>query len=139
MKKKWILVFMMILTMGMTACSSDSKESAVSEETVTEQQTENEETTESTAELTESTEAESEIKVESDPITGIVEKYEDQIITIKDPGDGLFYYFSTKNTQIAEEDSHIAVGDKVEITYQGLLGNEKNPGEAVKLVVLTVE
>ena len=72
--------------------------------------------------------------IESDPITGIVKKYEDNTIIIKDPGGGMFYYFSTKNTEIIEGDSPITVGDKVEITYQGLLGNESHPGPALKIV-----
>lgn len=69
----------------------------------------------------------------ADPIIGIVEKYEDNIIVIKDYGDGMSYYFSTKEAQIIEENSSIAVGDKVEITYQGLLGDEKNPGDCSKV------
>ena len=65
----------------------------------------------------------------ADPITGIVEEYTDDTITIKDPGDGLSYYFLLKDAQIVEGDLPIAVGDKVEVTYQGLLGDVKNPGE----------
>ncbi|MDE6389646.1 MAG: hypothetical protein K2L82_17865 [Lachnospiraceae bacterium] len=147
MKKKCILVFMMVLTMGMTACSSDSKENTVPTETSVEQETENNdvskaETKPDTAESPKSNNIENagteptadEENIESDPITGIVEKYADDIIIIKDPGDEILYYFSTKNAQIAEGDSPIAVGDTVEITYRGLLGDEKNPCEAVKIV-----
>ena len=64
----------------------------------------------------------------ADPITGFVEKYADNTIIIKDPGDGLSYYFSTKDAEIIEGDLPIVAGDKVEVTYQGLLGDEKNPG-----------
>lgn len=69
----------------------------------------------------------------ADPITGIVEKYADDTIIIKDYGDGMSYYFSTKDARIIEGDSPIAVGDKVEVTYQGLLGDEKNPGDCSKV------
>lgn len=69
----------------------------------------------------------------ADPIVGIVEKYENNIIIINDYGDGMSYYFSTKDAQIIEGNSPIAVGDKVEITYQGLLGDEKNPGDCSKV------
>lgn len=147
MKKKCILVFMIVLVMGMTACSSDSKENTVAAETNVERETENEDVPQ--AEIKPSA-AESpkfdntanakteptadEENPEVDPVTGIVEKYADNIIIIKDPGDEILYYFSTKDAQIVEGDSPIAVGDKVKISYRGLLGDEKNPGEAIKIV-----
>ena len=74
---------------------------------------------------------------ESDPIVGIVEQYEDNTIIIKDPGDEMLYYFSTQNAQIVEGDSPITVGDKVAVTYQGLLGDEEHPGEAMKVTADT--
>ncbi len=135
MEKKWILVFMIILAMGITACSFNSVEDAVSTESIVEQETESEKVAEtkiletknaamepSKSESTEDAGKESstaEENIESDPITGIVKKYEDNTIIIKDPGEG---------------DSPITVGDKVEITYQGLLGNESHPGPALKIV-----
>ncbi len=69
-----------------------------------------------------------------EPITGIVEKYAENIIVIKDECDGITYYFSTEGAQVAEGTVPIAVGDEVEITYQGLLGDEAHPGTAVKIV-----
>ena len=63
----------------------------------------------------------------------------------------MLYYFSTENAQIlegcstesakeAEGDHSIAVGDKVEISYRGLINfDEEHPDEAVKIVVITVE
>ncbi len=152
MKKKCILVFMIVLTIGMTACSSDPKEDTVPIGTNVEKEIENEdvskaETKPDTAETPSSDDIENaeteptvdEEIIESDPITGIVEKYADNTIIIKDPGDGILYYFSTKNAQIVEGDLPIAVGDKVEITYRGLLGDEKDPCEAVKIVADTVK
>lgn len=44
-----------------------------------------------------------------------------------------------ENAQPAEEDSQIALGDKVEISYRGTLDGEEHPSEAVKIVVITVE
>ena len=70
-----------------------------------------------------------------DPIIGIVDQFSDTIIVIKDAGDpDLVYYFSTQNAQVVEGDSPIAVGDRVAITYQGVMGDEEHPGEAVKVV-----
>ena len=70
-----------------------------------------------------------------DPIVGIVDKFADSIIVIKDAGDpDLVYYFSTQNAQVVEGDSPITAGDMVEITYRGVMGDEEHPGEAVKVV-----
>ena len=147
MKKKCILVFMIVLAMGMTACSSDSKENTVAAETNAERETENEDVpqaeikpsaadtpkSDNTANAKTEPTADEETP-EGDPVIGIVEKYADDIIIIKDPGDEILYYFSTKDAQIVEGDFPIAVGDKVEIIYRGLLGDEKNPAEAIKIV-----
>lgn len=136
MKKKFILMFMITLAMGMTACSSESKGDAVSVETDSRQETDKEEAEENTV---------------CDPIAGIVEKYEGNTITIKNPDDDMLYYFSTENAQIlegfstesaqeAEREPSITVGDKVEISYRGLIDfDEEHPSEAVKIVVITVE
>ena len=150
MRKKCILVFLFTLTMGLAACSSGSRESTGPAETILEQEPENKEPAISetnddetpkpeAAEDTEKETVQDEEVIEADPITGIVKAYADDTITIKDPGDGLFYYFSTENAEIIEGDSPIAVGDTVEITYRGLLGNEKNPGEAVKIAAVIVK
>ena len=70
-----------------------------------------------------------------DPIVGIVDKFSDNIIVIKDAGDpDLVYYFSTQNAQVVGGDSPIAVGDRVAVTYRGVMGDEEHPGEAVKVV-----
>ena len=135
MRKKCILVFLFTLTMGLAACSSGSRESTGPAETIMEQEPENKEPAESetnddetpkpeAAEDTEKETVQDEEVIEADPITGIVKAYADDTITIKDPGEG---------------DSPIAVGDTVEITYRGLLGNEKNPGEAVKIAAVIVK
>lgn len=167
MKRKCILIFLIVLTMGMTACSSESKENTVSVETDSPQETDQKKNTDTKDEETETNlvepskpkiaeedekaSPEDEEITEGDPITGIVEKYEGNKITIRTPEDDMLYYFSTENAQIlegfstenaqvAEGDSPIAVGDKVEISYRGLINfDEEHPDEAVKIVVITVE
>ena len=167
MKRKCILIFMIVLTLGMTACSSESKEDAVSVETDSPQETDKKETTDTKDEEAETNLVEpskpeiaeedgnvfleDEEITESDPIAGIVEKYEGNKITIRTPEDDMLYYFSTENAEIlegfstesahvVEGDSSIAVGDKVEISYRGLIDfDEEHPSEAVKIVVITVE
>ena len=167
MKRKCILIFMIVLTMGMTACSSESKGDSVSVETDSQQETDREETADTKTteietndvempkpEITEENRKaspEDEENTVCDPIAGIVEKYEGNTITIKNPDDDMLYYFSTENARIlegfstesaqeAEGDLSIAVGDKVEISYRGLIDfDEEHPDEAVKIVVITVE
>ena len=165
MKKKFVLIFMVVVAMGMTACSSELKEDAISLETDSRQETDKEETADTKTTETNDVELpkpeiteedgkaspEDEENTVCDPIAGIVEKYEGNTITIKNPDDDMLYYFSTENAQIlegfstesaqeAEGDSSIAVGDKVEISYWGLIDfDEEYPSEAVKIVVITVE
>lgn len=165
MKKKLILMSMIALAMGTTACSSESKGDGVSVETDFRQETEKEEIADTKTaetndvelpkpEITEEdrkTSPEDEENTVCDPIAGIVEKYEGSTITIKNPDDDMLYYFSTENAQILEGfstesarepegDLSIAVGDKVEVSYRGLIDfDEEHPSEAVKIVVITVE
>lgn len=172
MKRKFILIFMMVIAMAMTACSLESKKDTISVETESRQETDKKETADMKTtetkteknemndvkspklELTEEngkTSPEDGESAEGDPIVGIVEQYEGDTITIRTPEDDMLYYFSmenvqilegfsTENAQAAEGDSPIAVGDKVENSYRGLIDfDEKNPDEAVKIVVITVE
>ena len=159
MKRKFILIFVIVIAMGMTACSSESKEDTISVGTDSQQETDQEasvdtkaaETETNLVEPSEPEMAEEDGQVSPDPIAGIVEKYEGSTITIRTPEDDMLYYFSTENAQILEgfstESAHavegdfsIAVGDKVEISYRGLIDfDEEHPDEAVKIVVITAE
>ena len=159
MKRKFVLIFVIVIAMGMTACSSESKEDTISVGTDSQQETDQEasvdtkaaETETNLVEPSEPEMAEEDGQVSPDPIAGIVEKYEGSTITIRTPEDDMLYYFSTENAQILEgfstESAHavegdfsIAVGDKVEISYRGLIDfDEEHPDEAVKIVVITVE
>ena len=158
MKRKFILIFVIVIAMGMTACSSESKEETISVGTDSQQETDQEasvdtkaaETETNLVEPSEPEMAEEDGQVSPDPIAGIVEKYEGSTITIRTPEDDMLYYFSTENAQIlegfstesahaVEGDSSIAVGGKVEISYRGLIDYEEHPDEAVKIVVITVE
>ncbi len=166
MKRKRILMFMVALTMGMIGCSSEPKEGEISVESDSPQEMDSEEaayakTTESEAKATELSKPEitedaekASLKVEEiptgDPMAGIVEKYEGNILTLRTPEDDMLYYFFTENVPILEgystENAHeaeggsmVVVGDKVEISYRGTLDDEEHPTEAVKIVVIKGE
>ena len=155
--------------MVMTGCSPEPKEDEISVENDSPKETVQEEVADiktvdaktiesSKPEITEETgkttsELE-EIPVEEipagDPIAGIVEKYEENILTLRTPEDDMLYYFFTENTPILEgystESAHeakggstIAVGDKAEISYRGTLDDEEHPTQAVKIVIITGE
>ena len=169
-------MFMIALTMGMIGCSSEQKKDEISVENDSPKETVQEEvadvkTTETEAKVTESSKSEiteetkkttseaeeiplEEIPVEEipagDPIAGIIEKYEENILTLRTPEDDMLYYFFMENTPILEgystESAHeakggstIAVGDKVEISYRGTLDDEEHPTQAVKIVIITGE
>ncbi len=167
MKRNFVLIFMIVIVMGMTACSSESKKDTISVETESRQEADQEKTADTKTTETEMNDVQSpepEIteedgkaspedreNTEGDPIAGIVEKYEGNKITIRTPEDDMLYYFSTENAQIlegfstenaqaTEGDTLIAVGDKVEISYRGLIDfDEDHPSEALKIVVITIE
>lgn len=140
MKKKCIVVLVLALAMSMVACSYDQKEeaAAIAEPKATgievsETEASQEEVMDDRKEYTVLEET-----VEADPITGIVESYADNVIAIKDKGDGITYYFSTQGARVVEGNASIAIGDEVQITYQGLLGDEEHPGVAVKIMVASM-
>lgn len=176
MKRKLILMFMIALTMGTIGCSSEPKKDEISVENDSPKETVQEEaadvktvdakTTETEAKVTESSKPEiteetkkttseaEEIPLEEipagDPIAGIIEKYEENILTLRTPEDDMLYYFFTENAPILEgystESAHearggstIAVGDKAEISYRGTLDDEEHPTQAVRIVIITGE
>ena len=143
MKKKfvWILIMALFLT-STAACSSAPREAedtpgtSIESESAWTDITEGDQGESADAgneEEESSTEPAVGEDIEGDPIIGIVESYADNIIAIEDEGDGIIYYFSTENALAAGEDASITVGDRVQITYQGGLGDEEHPGRAVKI------
>ena len=131
-KKVVVFMFSVILVMGMTACSLDTSGGTTPGDAAGPMASA--ETPQETATPQPETLTAEEISA-GDPIVGIVDKFADNIIAIKDAGDpDLVYYFSTQNAQVVAGESPIAVGDRVAITYQGVMGDEKHPGEAVKVV-----
>lgn len=122
MKKKLILMSMIALAMGTTACSSESKGDGVSVETDLRQETDKEEIADTkTAEMndvelpkTEITEAEE--NTMCDPIAGIVEKYEGSTITIKTRTMTCSIIFPRKMPRYWKDFPRRALGNQKEIS-----------------------
>ena len=140
-KKKKIVLLMLsvILILVMNACSYGLKEEEASLEDIVEPKTIKEKNTEifdtNAVVNDEKLDSATEEIAEGDPIVAMVERYEDNIIVLRDLNDeDIIYYFSTQNAQVIEGISHIAAGDIGEITYRGVQGDKENPGEAVKVV-----
>lgn len=67
-------------------------------------------------------------------ITGVVENMGDSTITVKDSTDDQSYTFSTEIAQMVTGTKGIVVGDEIQLTYLGDVGDEEYPGLAVKVV-----
>ena len=67
-------------------------------------------------------------------ITGVVENMGDNTITVKDSTDDQSYTFSTEIAQMVTGTKGIVVGDEIQLTYLGDVGDEEYPGLAVKVV-----
>ena len=143
MKKKYVLTAMILLAMGLSACSAAPENNAASSGGAAEPRgteaaqpgASGDENPENIAENgSYESLAEDEI-MQGDPIVGIVDSFENDVIVIRDGADqDIIYYFSTQNAQVIEGDSPIAPGDVVEVTYKGVQGDEAQPGTAVKVV-----
>ncbi len=67
----------------------------------------------------------------------IVDRYEDDMIVVRDSTDeDIIMYFSVKNAEVIEGDTPIVSGDIIELTYTGVQGDDvgEYPGTAVKIV-----
>lgn len=156
-KKKYIWALMMIAAMALTACAVKPEEDGPVAESTAESSVESEKSEEengsdtvqddfleSKADTDADMDGNTERKtgasdtveiVQGDPVIGIVDRYENNIIVIRDADDqDIILYFTTENAQVIEGDTPIAVGDTVEITYTGVQGDEEHPGVAVKVV-----
>ena len=129
MKRKCILAAMILLSIGMTACTTGSKESASGSGTVAGTKAANADTADNGGEDSNDVE-----NIECTLYAVIVESYENDIIAVKDQDSGIVIWFSTKDAEVIEGDSPIAVGDIVGLTYRGVQGDEEHPGTAVKVV-----
>ena len=126
MKKKCILAAMILLSIGMAACTTGSEESASGSGIVAGTKAANADNGGEDSNDVDN--------IECTLDAMIVESYENDIIAVRDQDTGIVIWFSTKDAEVIEGDSPIAAGDLVGLTYRGVQGDEEQPGTAVRVV-----
>lgn len=107
MKKKLLITTMLVLALSATACSKKAEETTAAPETTTTEAV----TTEAATE--ESTEEE---EVEEDYMSGLITKFTDTILTIKNDDDETEKDYDISDAEVIQE-FPFAEGDWVEITF----------------------
>lgn len=110
MKKRLLITTMLVLALSATACSKKAEETTAAPETTTTAET----TTEATTEAI--TEAPTEEDVEEDYMTGLITKFTDTLLTIKNDEDGTEKDYDIRDAEVIQE-FPFAEGDWVEIAY----------------------
>lgn len=107
MKKKLLITTMLVLALSATACSKKVDETTAAPETTTEA------ATEATTTAPETTEEED---VEEDYMSGVITKFTDTILTIKNDDDGTEKDYDISKAEVVQE-FPFAEGDWVEISF----------------------
>lgn len=107
MKKKLLITTMLVLALSATACSKKVDETTAAPETTTEA------ATEATTTAPETTEEED---VEEDYMSGVITKFTDTILTIKNDDDGTEKDYDISKAEVVQE-FPFAEGDWVEVSF----------------------
>lgn len=125
MKKKILAATLMVLALGVTACSSKKEEPASAAATTAET---------SAAESTEAAdEPEEDEEIEEDYMTGLITKIDGTILTVKNDEDDTEKDYDVSEAEITQE-FPFSEGDAVEISYPA--ETTENPVPAITLEVL---
>lgn len=108
MKKKLLITTMLVLALSATACSKKVDETTAAPETTTEAAT-----TEATTAAVETTEEED---VEEDYMSGMITKFTDTLLTIKNDDDGTEKDYDISKAEVVQE-FPFAEGDWVEVSF----------------------
>lgn len=108
MKKKLLMTAMLVLALSATACSKKADEPATTPEVTTEAPV----TTEATTEA----ETETEEEIEEDFMTGIITKFTDTVLTVKNDDDDSEKDYDISKAEVVQE-FPFSEGDWVEISY----------------------
>ena len=112
MKKKILAASLLILALGLSACSSRTEEPATT--AATEASTAGDETTAATEAETEETEEDED--VEEDYVMGYITAIDGDILTIREDGEDVEKQYDTADTEITLE-FPLSIGDMVEVTF----------------------
>lgn len=110
MKKKILVTTLMVLALGITACSSKKEEPTTAATVATAAETTAAESTEAPEESTE------EEEIEEDYMTGLITKIDGTILTVKNDEDETEKNYDISKAEITQE-FPFAEGDSVEISY----------------------
>lgn len=110
MKKTLLITTMLVLALSATACSKKAEETTAAPETTTEAMTEAVTTEAPTEETTE------EEEVEEDYMSGLITKFTDTVLTIKNDDDETVKDYDISDAEVIQE-FPFAEGDWVEITF----------------------
>ncbi len=126
MKKQFLTAAVLVLALGMTACSSKSSEETTP--AATEVQAE---TTE------EATEAETEEEAEEDYFYGYVTEVTDTTVTVQDD-EGKTAVFDYSGAEFSD-DRVLGVGDEVEITFLGQMAEDVTDATFIDIITSAAE
>lgn len=108
MKKKLLITTMLVLALSATACSKKVDETTAAPETTTEAAT-----TEATTAAAETAEEED---IEEDYMSGVITKFTDTLLTIKNDDDGTEKDYDISKAEVVQE-FPFAEGDWVEVSF----------------------
>lgn len=127
MKKKLLITTMLVLALSATACSKKADETTAASETTTEAVT-TQAPTEATT--TETTEAE---EIEEDYMSGLITKFTDTILTVKNDDDGTEKDYDISKAEVVQE-FPFAEGDWIEIAFPA--ETTETPVPAIRVEVM---
>lgn len=126
MKKKLLITTMLVLALSATACSKKAEETTAAPETTTAEAV----TTEAS---TEETTVEEDDEVEEDYMSGLITKFTDTILTVKNDDDETEKDYDISDAEVIQ-DFPFAEGDWVEITFPA--ETAENPVPVIRVEVL---
>lgn len=128
MKKKLLMITMLALALSATACSKKVDETTAAPET----------TTEAPATEAATEESSEEEDVEEDYMSGILTKFTDTILTIKNDDDGAEKDYDISNAEVIH-DFPLSVGDWVEVSFPAESTEDPVPAIQVSVMESVIE
>lgn len=129
MKKQMLATSLLIMALGLSACSPKAPAETTPAETTT---------TAAAAEATTASEAETEEEVEEVSIDGIITKIESDVVTVKNSEDDKEISFDISKAEVIN-DFDLSVGDEVEVTFAEGASGETVPAITFEVYTSVIE